>query len=365
MNSSVSPEIREVTGAIHYRPCISVIMPFEPMMSRKAELMEHLKYAVDKVEKEVRQDYTDERAEIVMHKLRTIIRALNFNMHKKSIAICVSPVFEKVLYLDIQVQEKIIIDESFEIRDLVYAKKDIHKYLVILLSGKSSNVFIGNTSTFIKIKSNVPDYHENFENDSPERVANFSDPSDRKEIMLKKFLHQTDEELKLVLQSYPLPLFVMGAKKVLGYFKELTKNEKSIVGYVHGNYAEATENELREILKPFVNDWKKIKMEDMRHQLEKAADAGKLATGMHNVWKLASQKRGRLLVVEKNFMYAAQHGSDDETIYQAIEPYNKFSFIKDAVDDAIEKVLEHGGDVEFVEEGMLADQGHIALVQYY
>ncbi len=365
MNSTFSPEIREVSGALHYRPCISVIMPFEPMMSGKAEIAEHLKFAIDKVEREVRQDYSDERADIVLQKLRTIIRNLNFNMFKKSIAIYVSPVFEKVLYLDIPVQEKIIIDESFEIRDLVYAKKEIHKYLVLVLSGKSSKVFIGNTSTFIKIKSNVPDHIADFENDTPERVANFSDPSDRKEIMLKKFLHKTDEEMKLLLQSYPLPLFVMGAKKVLGYFKDFTKNEKSIVGYVHGNYVEATETELREILMPYVNDWKKIKMEDMRHQLEKAADAGKLATGMKNVWKLASQQRGRLLVVEKNFMYAAQHGSDDETIYKVIEPYNKFSYIKDAVDDVIEKVLEHGGDVEFVDEGMLNDYEHIALVQYY
>ena len=55
---------------------------------------------------------------MMMKKLRTIIKNLNFNTHKKSIAIFLSPVFEKVLYLDISVEEKIIIDESFEIRDL-------------------------------------------------------------------------------------------------------------------------------------------------------------------------------------------------------------------------------------------------------
>ena len=57
---------------------------------------------------------------------------------------------------------------------------------------------------------------------------------------------------------------------------------------------------------------------------------------------------------------------DKETIIHAGEgPYNKFSYIKDAVDTLIEKVLENGGDVEFVEPGMLKDYNHLALIQYY
>lgn len=71
------------------------------------------------------------------------------------------------------------------------------------------------------------------------------------------------------------------------------------------------------------------------------------------------------LVLEKNYMYAAQHGATESEIYKPVEPYNKFSIIKDAVDDVIEKVLENGGDVEFVDEGVLDKYHHIALIQYY
>ena len=80
--------------------------------------------------------------------IKGIIKNLNFNTYKKSIAIYVSPVFEKVLYLDIAVEEKIIIDESFEIRDLVSCKREIQEYLVPSnkqtgepnLPGKFSNI---------------------------------------------------------------------------------------------------------------------------------------------------------------------------------------------------------------------------------
>lgn len=365
MKPALPTEIHEITESIHYRPCISIIMPFEPKMGAKAEITQQLKFAVDKVEREIRENYREEIARLVIQKLKNIIRNLNFSTFKKSIAIYVSPVFEKVLYLDIPVQEKILVDGSFEIRDLLYSKKEMQQYLVLILSGKWSKVYLGNSSSFRKVKSNVPDHIAAFRNDTPEIVANFSDASYKKEVLLKKFIQHTDQGLSFLLQSYPFPVFVMGTKKMLGYFKAITKNAKNIGGYIHGNYTESKEEKLSHTLKPYLDNWKKVKLDDLRHQMEKAADAGKLALGIRDVWKQASQHRGRLLIIEKNFMCPAQQGAREDVIFMPAEPYNKFSYIKDTVDDIIEKVLEDGGDVEFVEDGVLSEYQQISLIQHY
>ncbi len=365
MNPVVTPEIKEVMEAVHYRPAVSVIFPFEPKMNLKTELTHTLKTAADKVERELLENYPSEMGQLVMQKLRTIIKNLNYNTHKKSIAIYVSPVFEKVLYLDISVEEKIIVDESFEIRDLVYSKKQLHKYLVLLLSAKESRIYLGNTTTFVRIVSNTPESIQAYVNDTSERVANFSDMSERKEIMMEKFLHHIDNSLDIILNAYHLPLFVLGTDRILGHFKKLTKHAGAIVEYVQGNYEEASPAELQKILISHIADWKKVKQTDLMKQLDEAAGKKKLASGMKDVWKEAMNQKGRLLVVEKNYMYAAQHGSQEDVIYKVTEPYNKFSYIKDAVDDVMEKVLENGGDVEFVDEGVLKDHLHIALVLYY
>lgn len=365
MKTIVNPEVREVFEAIHYRPAVSIILPFEPKMNAKAELSHHLKFAIDQVDREIRANYPDDLANLVLQKLRRIVRELNFNTFKKSIAIYVSPVFEKVLYLDIPMEEKIMVDGSFEIRDILYAKKELHNYLLLVLSAKWSKVYVGNSSRFVKVKSDVPDHIAAFQNDAPEKVGNFADPSHRKEVLMEKFLHHIDEGMRLLLHAYSLPLFVMGTPRILGHFKAITKNEKNIIGYIQGNYEEATEAELGEALLPYVNDWKKVKMEDLRLQLNKAADAGKLSHGIAEVWRAASQNRGRLLIVEKNFVYGAEHGENSGIIIKPKEPYNKFSYIKDAVDDVIEKVLEQGGDVEFVDEDELLRYDRIALIQYY
>lgn len=365
MNTVITPEIKEIINVAHYRPAVSIILPFEPKMSLQTELTHSIKIATDKVEQLLLVNYPDDICTLVMQKLNTIIKGLNFNTHKKSIAIYVSPIFEKILYLDIAVEEKIIVDESFEIRDLVYSKKQLHKYLVLLLSGKESRIYLGNTETFVRIISNTPETVYAYKNEMPEKVANFSDAAELKEIMMEKFLHHIDNSLQLILNAYNLPLFVLGTERILGHFKKLTKHQAAIIEYIHGNYEEDTVEELKQLLKPHVADWKKLIEKNLLNRLEEAAGNKKLAIGINDVWRQATLQKGRLLVVEKNYMYAAEQGDSKEVINKLSEPYNKFSYIKDAVDDVIEKVLENGGDVEFVDEGVLKDYSSIALIQYY
>lgn len=364
-HSPTTPEIKEVIKAIHYRPAVSIILPFEPKMNLKTELTHALKVASDSVEKKLAKEYPEEISLLVMRKIRNIINGLNYNTHKKSIAIYVSPVFDKVLYLDIAVEKKIFIDESFEIRDLVYSKKQINKYLVLMLSHKECRVFLGNTTDFVRIMTNTPEDAASYQIDMHQKVANFTDATSIHEVQLNKFLVQVDNSLKIILNAYKLPLFVLGVEKVLGTFKKITKHNGSIIDFIYGNYEKISIPELLNILKPYKENWKKVIETNIVNKLIEAEGEKKLVSGIRDVWRSAANQKGQLLVLEKNYMYPAENNVENEVVYKAIEPYNKFSYIKDAVDDVIEKVLENGGDVEFVDEGMLTKYHHIALIQYY
>lgn len=364
MISEIVKKYDDVFHATQYQPAISIILPFEPKMSLKSELQHRLKLSIEKVKNELIKNYTRESYMPVLQKLHSIEDKIDFSSYKKSLAIFVSPVFEKVYYLDIPVEEKIIIDGSFEIRDLVYSKKEMHKYLVLVLSAKKAHIYLGNTTTFVRIVTNIPEHIAAYSNDIPERVANFSDPSERKEVMLDKFLRHIDDSLSIILKAYPLPLFLVGPERVIGHFKGISHNINHIISYVHGNYDDASEEELRNLLRPEVKDWKKVKEEDLLHQLDTAVGARKLSVGIEKVWNTVSQKKGRLLVVEKNYIYPTHLGGEESLLYEEEGTSNGF-YIKDAVDDIIEKVLETGGDVEFVDEGVLNNYQRIALIQYY
>jgi hypothetical protein len=365
MKQLINPEIKELLDVVDYRPAVTIILPFEPKMNLSSELSYSLKIAADKVEREIMSNYPPDAGLLVMQKLRTLIKGLNFNTHKKSIAIYVSPLFQKVLYLDMPVEEKILVDDSFEIRDLVYAKKQLHKYLVLSLSYNECQMYVGDTTNLIKIVANSGLSALDFGNDLPERVGNFSDISERKEILMDKFLHHIDNNLDIVLNAYHLPLFVTGTKRITGHFKKLTKHAGAVVNYIHGNYETATPAALKVILEPYINDWIAVMHKDLLNRLEDAFAKNKLAAGMQNVWREAMNNKGRLLVVEKDFTYPAVHGSNENEIMIPAAPYNRFSYIHDAVDKVIEKVIENGGDVEFVDKDRLKDYDHIALIQYY
>jgi hypothetical protein len=365
MKETLTPELGEIMQASHYRPAISIILPFEPKMGLKNELSYSLKLVMDKVARELKVNYPVDTVQLMMEKLSVLVKNLNFNTLKKSIAIYLSPVFEKVLYLDIPVEEKIVVDESFEIRDLVMSKKELTRYLVLLLSANESRMFLGSGAEMARILSDSPESIHAYINDAPERVSNFSDPSSRKEILQDKFLKHIDNSLGQVLNAYHLPVFILGPSRILGHFKKLSSHKNFILDFIKGNFEETTIPELRKIMSPYIQDWKRVKEMDILNKLEKAASDKKLSVGIHEAWKYATHLNGRLLVVEKNFRYEADREGNGDDIRAAGVTFNKFSFIKDAVDDIIEKVLENGGDVEFMENGMLKDFERIALIRYY
>ncbi|MEO6219305.1 MAG: hypothetical protein ABIO81_02680, partial [Ginsengibacter sp.] len=86
--------------------------------------------------------------------------------------------------------------------------------------------------------------------------------------------------------------------------------------------------------------------------------------GIEDVMSAASLHKGRLLVVEKNYICPIQHGSEDNIHSCYAGNINPF-YIKNTVDEVIDKVLENGGDVEFVDDNLLQDYQRIALIQYY
>lgn len=365
MKKDILLQEKELIGSVRYQPAVSIIMPFEPKISLKTELDQRLKFAYDKVQRMLKQNYPPDKAEPVLKKLSDIIAGLNFDKAKQSICIYVSPLVEKVYYLDVPVAEKIIVDESFEIRDLVYSRKELHEYLVLVLSAEKCAIYLGNGKQLLPLALKNGNTAETVKNDVAERVSNFSDPQYRKEVLMDKFLRLADENLGDMLKMHPFPVFVLGTERTVGHFKQITRHERQMVQVVHGNFEQASEAELYKVVEPAIEAWKADKQKQLLQQLESAMGAGKLAVGMQEVWKTAVARKGRLLVIEKHYRFAAYRGATPDEIFPAEATENHPFHIQDAVDDVIEMVLENGGDIAFVDEPLLAQYDHIALITFY
>jgi hypothetical protein len=365
MNLTLNPDIRQVTEALHYRPALSITLPIKPHISLKSEMAHTLKIVVDKAERELQQNYPTGQCELIMRKLKELVENMEIPTNKKGLIIYVSPVFEKVLYLDIPVEEKLIVDESFEIRDLVYNAKQAVKFILLVLSGRESRIFLGNSSALTPLLCDIPMSIDGFLADTPERVGNFSDMVEHKQLATEKFLRHIDDEMDNVLNEHPIPVLLLGTKRILGHFKKISKHLDHIMDYVGGNYENATITELKDLTLPCIEAWQAGHQKEVMARVDDAENQFRLAVGIREVWRDACNGKGKLLIVEKNYRFAAQHGAEPDIIDALSEPYNQFSYIRDAVDDVIEKVLESGGDVEFMGDGALSKFDHILLIKYY
>ena len=357
INLPASPSISKTIEPGLYQPAISIILPFEPKMVPKSELVDQLKGALETVHRHVAKSVQNDSTALVMQKLRKVVRNLNFSTYTKSIAIYLSPVLEKVLYLDITVKPKVTVNEPLDIRDLVLAKKQTRQYLVVHINEFSSNIYRADGEKLTKIKSNILYSDQKTRPLSLKKISNATDQR------LKGISQISDQGLIAILQAYPLPVFVVGSRNAVSYFKQNTSVKQKILEYLDTNEDLASEKDIENVIKPLVVDWDNVQQKYLRQLLENAKSLQNLATGIGNVWKMASKWTGSLLMVEENYRHTEQLLESEEGLYTSKEPYSRYSHIRNSVDYIIEIVLENGGDVEFIKQELFEDCKHIALVR--
>lgn len=272
-------------------PSAAIVLPFELKMTPRGIWEPTLKPTLRKVEKELMAKCSSDRAMPLITKLQSLFNNLNTATHKRSIAVFVSPIVEKVMYMDMPVEEKVLVNTSFRVRDLTNCRKKGMEYLVLLLGTRQSKMYKSEGAGLRLIKANAPQNIEAFLNEAPEREADGPDSPGRREAMLNRFLHHMDTGLSFVLKAYPLPVFVLGDSRIAGHFSKITRNDKRIVAYIHKNCQEAGEQQLLNYMQPYIMDWQELRQQYALRQAEKAHNAGKLAMGLHEVGKMAKYKR--------------------------------------------------------------------------
>lgn len=347
--AQISLKVQSLPAPALKSPSVALLLPYDPKMMTRQEIDGLLRNALSTAEKKLMAAHPAETALPILRKLQQLIRGLNGSTHKVSVAIFVSEDTTKVLYLDMPIEEQVLVDEPFLLRDIADHKAGSRDFLVLLLSSTESRMYLHDPNGLRLIKSNSPQNVYAYLNEVPERTGNFSDPSSRREVMLNKFLHHMDQGLAAVLKLYPLPVFVVAAERVAGHFARLTQYDHQIAGYIHKDGTNARENDLKVLLEPYLADWQATKAQLLLRQLEKAARTGKLACGIHEVRKAAACRNTRLVVIE-----------DQEPLIGSTGFYSR-----DGIDNLVEKVLEGGGEIEKMDKHLLGDYGPVAVIKYY
>ncbi|MBO9562658.1 MAG: hypothetical protein J7621_07785 [Niastella sp.] len=304
-------EFLQETGHV---PSACLVLPFEPQLQDKHAILSRLKVLLGKAERRLLQFYSTNKALPVLTRIQELIANINFSNYKKGIALLVSPYSAHLYYLDFAVTELVRTGEDIDIRDVMKAKKKETYYLALVLGEGTATMYLGTggqlTCTMMNQETGVI---------------------------------KLDKGLDLMLQAYPLPVFILGPQHVLDKFRLYTRHTENILAYVSGDFDVADTTAILKILQPKLDHWNLCQHQFLLQQLDKAQQTGKLFCGIKAVCDTATHHRNQLLVIEEGLPYGTQ----------------------DIVDDIIENVLKDGGNVEFVPPGTLAAYQQIALVVFH
>jgi hypothetical protein len=321
-------------------PSVSLFMPFEPKMVSKNEIVHKLQSLIIEAEQKLIKTFSISAAKPILERLKSVVKNLDYSTHKKSTAIYVSAEEEKLFYLDTPLEEKVIVDTSFNIRALVESKKRLQQHLVLVLGNNISRVYFGNGLHLVSMLTNT-------------RKKSQSDNISS----LENFLRETDNNLGIILNYFPLlPLFVVGDADILNNYKKITRNETHITQLIETSKYEMSVDEIKTTLQPYIINWEYIRMKHLHRRLDNAMESGKIAVGITNVIKDANQRHAKLLVVEKGYTVPVVKAKQGE------DALKDSTLLTDAVDEVIERVLASGGEVAFADKNVLEGYQHIALI---
>jgi hypothetical protein len=347
-------------------PSISILLPLNKDFTQHKGDKSSLKNLVRNAETELHKNYPKEIAKKLIEKLDAFITKLNLSSKGESVAIYVSDDIEKIIYLPVKVKEQVVIDKSFEVRDLLYASKSTAECFVVAISQNEVRTFAcyGNFLFEYDIE-NMPQSTEDVKRDHPQKTGNFTDAHDIKENDLHKYLHEIDKALTTKLNELKTKVIICTPERIAGHFKNITHNTKSIAGYVDGNFDHLSAKKIYETISPLLDEIKAAEQNNVMQKLQQAAQQNKVISGVERVFNGVETEKGKILVVEKDFHCPAIISPGGKHIVIPLLDHPEINYPKDIVDDIIETILRKQGEVYFVDNNSMSVYNHIALITYY
>ncbi len=356
--------------------CISIILPTHRVSADRKIDKFQMEKAMELVRQALKVKYKAEEYGPLLKKLEVLAHTIDYNHNLEGLGLYVSENVELLVKFPFQVQEKIVVGDNFEIRDLVLYTQLTRPYLALMVSEKQIRLLSSNGAAPKEITGeDFPmGYDETYLYNTPSRgssqpfnaqMRSFEhDKSKIEEIRCKNFFRAADENLSKFM-IHDTPLVVMGAEKVLSWYEDVTSFHNHIVDRIHGNYEHTSIAEISAMMASAMEAKVKRNVESLIAEFRERVGEGRGVSGIQEVWTVASEGRGWKLVVEKQYKIPGflKEGND---IFLLLAPdKSPHTTLADAVDDVMERVLENGGNVYFADKDQLAEFGRIVLITRY
>ncbi len=346
-------------------PCVSIMLPTHRHSPDNLQDPVRVKNLVTEANNRLIEEFGKRDSAEVSKRLDEIVNLIDYRNTLDGLAIYVNKDVAKKYYLPFTLTERVVIDESFAIRDIMFAVNRSHRYWVLVLSEQPTRLYEGFQDTLVEAEdTEFPFTHEGPGGATklPGGVGiNISAYRDERH---RQFFREIDASLLELLKKDPLPLIVVGVDRYLAFFDELSVNKSLLAGTLKGSHDSTTPPELAKLVWPLVQDYCAEQRQQILGRLAESIGQNRYAVGFDEVWKVAQEGRIERLLVEENYYVAAK--PDALGINPKPVADSKAQGVHDdAIDQIIEQVLITGGQVSFFDADSLKDNSRLAAILRY
>ena len=256
---------------------------------------------------------------------------------------------------------RVVLDESFATRDLVFALNRSPRYWVIALSEQPTRLYEGDRETLVEVRGGgFP-----MEHTGPGGAAalpKLIDKSKYEDEHHRQFFRRVDQALAAYTKADPLPVVLVGVERWKSHFREVS-DHRDLLTSVRGNYDSATPHDLAKLVWPAVRDALGERRTEAFDALGAAVGAQRSVSGLPQVYRKAVEGRVERLLVEDGYHVAGR--VDASGTLRLVEDGEAEGVIQDAVDEVIERVMAAQGSVTFVDDGTLDAHERVAATLRY
>ncbi|MDH3708288.1 MAG: hypothetical protein OER04_00285 [Cyclobacteriaceae bacterium] len=370
MYRTVISELVRYSKSSDTGPCVSILLPLHQTLPQRNKNPLSLKRALNEAKVQLKK-YPSTETQVITKELDRLAKEIDFKKTDQALGIFVGKKFSRLIDFPFQITQKVVVDNSFETRDLTYGIQYLTDYWVLTLNPKAVRLFKAQGHSLHEILEDpFPiEYQEQYQ--YPDRQKpRISGDYQREESQIKderrlQFLRHVNKLASPYFKQDPLPIAIMGIKDLQVLFSKIFDYDAQVVKRLYGDFKNWSVQKIAKAAWEQIQDHVYQSTDQLLEEIRESKGKRAYLYGIEAVWRVAQEGRGDKLIVEKDYQAPAYADPQTGKLYFNLTYTTGLLKKVDAVDDVIELIRDKHGEIVFMENGKLEEYEHIAVKTRY
>ncbi len=318
-----------------------------------------LKNMASEARQRLTNEYDESTAKRLGDKIDKLIDDIDISHNLEGLVLFVDDNHAEYIRLPIELNDRIVIDDTFATRSLFRALNvDTRYYLLILSKDKARMLKASSDNVELEISEEFPMENKDLQAASRAEAAN----AERLTNLQLEFFNRVDKAVNKIHGEEPHPIYVAADSGTFGAYKKIADKPNTLFGEVTLANKDVRGTLIIKEVWPAILKQTQERNLNRKKELTAAISSGKILSDYTEIWKALEQNRGQTLFVQEGFYQPARVEADGKITLIEMAEISDRKDVDDIIDEMIERNSLAGGDVVFLPEKELKEFRGLALI---